>query len=171
MLKSKNLGKIMRASISDKSSGIYLPFLPALQKYRDQFDFALSPNWDGENSPAICQAILLRANRMLTSLGEHMHKYIAEVSPSPDGTLSIIWDNREGTYIYLGIGPGETMHVYYQLRDGRSWEGVSLASDATLDNNLKIALNFIHPFEPEGRPFRDHHFKAGQQYTSRARVA
>lgn len=171
MIKTKNTSRVSRASLSDQSAAIYLPFLPSLQGFRDQFDYALVPEWDGADSVAINQAVLIRVNRLLTKYSAASLNYIVEVSPSSDGTLSIIWDDSRGNYIYLGVGPGETMHVYYQLRDGRSWEGVSLASDSILDTNLATALSFIHPFEPEGRPFRDHHSRAGQQYILRAKVA
>ena len=109
---------------------IWLSFSPRdrsiLDPYRADFAPAMLPGWEG-NAPPLRQAVVDLAERLLSRHATTEH--LVEVSPGNDGSLSFVWNDEVGNYIYLDVGPGDTVHLYYDLANGSKWEGVSVAGD------------------------------------------
>jgi hypothetical protein len=108
-----------------------------LNAYRSEFAYALNPGWDGD-APPIAQSVVDLAERLLGRYATTTH--LVEVSPGEDGSLSFVWNDEGGNYIYLDVGPGDTVHLYCDLANGSKWEGVSVASDARILDRLTQAF-------------------------------
>src|SRR5450755_191332 len=73
--------------------------------------------------------------------------YLVEVSPGLYGSISFVWDDEKGNYVYLSVGPNDTVHLYYDVVGIPKWEGVGVgvASDRQLREKLSRAFRFLHP--------------------------
>jgi hypothetical protein len=102
----------------------------------DDFEIARSDDWDGRGAPAIQDDVLRLAENIVQTYGGSEH--IVEVTPGRDGSLSFVWDEG-GNYIYIDVGPGDTVHLFYDL-NGMKWEGVSTSRDLRLKTQLRRAF-------------------------------
>ena len=68
----------------------------------------------------------------------------SEVTPGRYGSLSFVWDDANN-YVYIDIGPNETVHLYYDVAGKPKWEAVSTAADEEMLQRFASALSFaIH---------------------------
>jgi len=128
-------------ALTTANSVQFLPLGSILTPYQDEFAFAMEPDWNGRGAIRLEGKVLKLADRLLSKYATSM--YLVEVAPSKKGSLSFVWEDGDGNYIYLDIGPNETLHLYYKLIDGRKWEGVSLASDQRIIDHLVRAFSFV----------------------------
>src|ERR1019366_5773431 len=70
-------------------------------------------------------------------------QYVVEVTPGRDGSLSIVWDDNAGNYVYLDVGPKKTIHLFYDVIGHPKWEGVSIEGDPEINEHLTRALLFV----------------------------
>ena len=80
------------------------------------------------------------ADRITSSLPGS--QYVVEVTPGRDGSLSIVWDDHIGNYVYLDVGPQQTIHLYYDVLGRPKWEGVSIDGDPIIAFDLEMAFQF-----------------------------
>src|SRR5690349_2824078 len=101
--------------------------LSVLAPYEEEYLHAMRSGWDGADAAALTWGVVDLAERLIGRFGTTDH--LTEVAPGKDGSLSFVWDDRNGNYIYLDIGPGDTVHLYRDtIADGK-WEAVSVAND------------------------------------------
>jgi hypothetical protein len=124
--------------------------LSALTPYRDEYAHAMLVDWE-EGASVLTPAVEALAARLVDEFGTAEN--LIEVSPGRDGSLSFIWDDERGNYIYLDVGPGDTIHLYHDIIGKPKWEGVSVASDPRIMEELEEAfkqtrwrLNRVHIF-------------------------
>src|SRR5580704_11634792 len=84
--------------------------------------YAMRDNWDGCGAKAVSSNVSEGATKLIKKFGAHLVP--GDVSPGCDGSISFVWE-RDGNYVYLDVGPGKTVHLYYDIA-GAKWEGVSL---------------------------------------------
>jgi hypothetical protein len=119
-----------------------------IQSHRTEFEFAMAPNWDNGRGVAITPAVIDLADYLLSRYASENH--LVEVGPNLDGSISLLWDDNNGNYVYLSVGPNDTVHLYYDVVGLPKWEGVGLASDRRILDELKRAFRFLHPVpQPE----------------------
>lgn len=128
----------------------YLIPLSVLDMQAAEYDFALSPNWDGEGAKAVTRQVVNLARRIVDKYGSP--RSLQEVAPGKDGSLSFIWKDGAGNYTYLDVGPGDSLHLYYEQAGGLTWEGVSVASDPKILEQLAQAFQFVRPSPVVDRP-------------------
>lgn len=112
----------------------------ALSSHRAEYEFALKPNWDGKGAAAITSQVIKLARLILQKYAAA--KYLAEMSPKKDGSISFVWDDSSGNYVYLNIGPQDFIHLYSDVVGQPKWEGVSVASDSAMVERVSRALRF-----------------------------
>ena len=109
-----------------------------LSAYQDDYTHATQPNWDGAGAVALTRPVIELAERVISRFGTTEH--LVEVAPGRDGSLSFVWDDGNGNYIYLDIGPGDTVHLYRDtIADGK-WEAVSVAGEPRILGELGRAF-------------------------------
>jgi hypothetical protein len=86
------------------------------------------------------------ANSLVPRFGWANH--LVEVAPGRDGSISLIWDDERGNYIYLDVGPNDTVHVFCETVGEAKWEGVSVASDSRIVDRLRKAFAKLYPHLP-----------------------
>jgi hypothetical protein len=106
--------------------------------YRDEYEHARLPNWDGEGSAALTEAVLRIADALIDEFGTTDN--LVEVTPGRDGSLSFVWEDDRGSYIYLDVGPNDTVHLYSDVIGRPKWEGVSVADDRHILAQLAAAF-------------------------------
>jgi hypothetical protein len=111
-----------------------------IRDFVDDFAFAKTPGWCGPSSEALTNDVIDFADRITSSLPGS--RYVVEVTPGRDGSLSIIWDDHAGNYVYLDVGPKRTIHLYYDVLGQPKWEGVSIDGDPTISFHLGLAFQF-----------------------------
>jgi len=131
------------AAIEAGGRATYIPLGSILQGLADEFSFALSSDWDGLGARAVSTDVLKLADRILAKYATGLN--LVEASPSRKGSLSFVWENGQGDYAYLDIGPNNTVHLFYNTRTGRKWEGVALANDPRLNEQLERAFSAFRP--------------------------
>lgn len=109
-----------------------------LAAHRDDYEHAMVPNWDGSGSIALTTDVLARAEDLINRFGTTDH--LVEVTPGRDGSLSFVWDDDCGSYIYLDVGPNDTVHLYSDVMGQPKWEGVSVADDQRILVRLSSAF-------------------------------
>lgn len=109
-----------------------------LAAYRDEYEHARLPNWDGEGSAALTEAVLRIADALIDKFGTTDN--LVEVTPGRDGSLSFVWEDDRGSYIYLDVGPNDTVHLYSDVIGRPKWEGVSVADDRRILVQLSSAF-------------------------------
>jgi hypothetical protein len=110
-----------------------------LTAYRDEFEQAMVRDWDGAGSVALTEDVLVRAEGLIHSFGTTEN--LVEVTPGRDGSLSFIWEDRRGSYVYLDVGPNDTVHLYTDVIGQPKWEGVSVADDKRILEQLSRAFH------------------------------
>ena len=133
--------------LAENSSNIseWNPFPKTIpfQSHQDEYIYAMTPDWDPEEegSVAVTQNVINLASDLFNKYANYSH--FRRITPKRDGSISFIWDDEEGNYVYLDVGPGETIHLYYDVVDDGKWEGVSSASDPQIRAHLKTAFKFL----------------------------
>jgi hypothetical protein len=112
-----------------------------VHSYRKEFEFATVPNWDGVGA-ALTEAVIDLADHLICRYASGRH--LVEVSPTLDGALSFLWDDDNGNYVYMSVGPNDTVHLYYDVVGLSKWEGVSVASDGQIRAEMERAFRFLH---------------------------
>ena len=125
------------------SSSTPFTLLPVLAGYADEFEFAESDNWDGRGATALTPEVVQLAERLIRSHAGT--SYLVEIAPGRDLSLSFVWDDNRGNYVYLDAGPSDTVHLFYDVIGEPKWEGVSVASDPSISEHLARAFRFLHP--------------------------
>lgn len=119
-----------------------LPGLSIFGRFAPDYQFATEPNWDGQGAKALSLPVLRLAEQTISRYGGT--DYLVEVAPGRDGSISFVWDDNKGNYIYLDVGPGDTIHLYYDAVGEAKWEGVSVASDPALLSRLRVAFAHLY---------------------------
>lgn len=109
-----------------------------LAPYRDDYEHARLPNWDGRGSIALTEDVLALAENIINKFGTTDN--LVEVTPGRDGSLSFLWEDERGSYIYLDVGPSDTVHLYSDVIGRSKWEGVSVADDKRILAQLSGAF-------------------------------
>jgi hypothetical protein len=117
--------------------------LPILASFSAEFDYARMNNWDGRGAVALSPMVERLAERLISKYAGVFH--LVEVAPGRDSSLSFIWDDYRGNYVYLDIGPSDTVHLFYDVVGEPKWEGVSVASDPRVVDHLTRAFQFLRP--------------------------
>jgi hypothetical protein len=120
-----------------------------IQRHRDEFAFAMVPNWDDGQGVAVTQSVIDLADDLVCRYASE--DSLVEVSPNLDGALSFIWDDDGGNYVYLSVGPNWTVHLYYDVIGLPKWEGVGFANDTQVLDEMKRAFRFLHPIPQSDR--------------------
>jgi hypothetical protein len=120
--------------------------LSLLIPYRDEYAHAMRPNWDEEGASTLTPEVEARAAQLIDEFGTT--ECLVEVTPGRDGSLSFVWDDDHGNYIYLDVGPNDTIHLYHDVIGKPKWEGVSVAGDRRILARLEEA------FKSTGWPLR-----------------
>ncbi len=110
----------------------------ALAPYRDEYEHALIDDWDGAGAVAVAPQVLEQAEKLIDEFGTTEN--LVEVTPGRDGSLAFIWEDKRGSYIYLDVGPGNTLHLYHDVVGQPKWEGVSVANDPRILRELSLAF-------------------------------
>ncbi len=119
-------------------------YFPAgLYNRKDEYDFALADNWDGNNAKAVTRNTLRSLQSIINEVGTWDH--IVEISPGRDGSISATWEDAKGRYIYLSIGDDKTLHLYSSDNGQKVWEGVSLVTDRRILQRLQEAFSYWRP--------------------------
>jgi hypothetical protein len=118
---------------------IFSQALSLLIPYRDEYAHAMQPDWDEEGASTLTPEVESLAAQLIEEFGTTEN--LLEVSPGRDGSLSFVWDDDRGNYIYLDVGPNDTIHLYHDVIGKPKWEGVSVAGDrrilARLEESFK----------------------------------
>jgi hypothetical protein len=112
-----------------------------VRMHEPSYDFAKVPDWDGNGAVALTDDVIHLADNLAVRFGSSHH--LVEVSPGRDGSLSLVWDDNLGNYIYLDVGPNKTVHLFYDVVGFPKWEGVSVASDLSILQHLARAFAFL----------------------------
>jgi hypothetical protein len=130
--------------IATENSSLHLS--PFAGRFADEYEFAVSDNWDGRGAKAVSRSVIALAERLINQFGgPRGTDYLVEIAPGRDGSLSFIWDDDRGNYIYLDFGPNDTVHLYYEPADEAKWEGVSVADDPRIIDQLRRAFTQLYP--------------------------
>jgi hypothetical protein len=121
-----------------------------LRAFQRDYAFALIPNWDGKGAVALTGAVIRLANEFLHDYAST--KNLVEVTPGRDGSISLVWEDDQDNYVYLDVGPNDTVHLFYNVIGEPKWEGVSIASDTRILSEMARAFRFLHPIEQQPRP-------------------
>ena len=108
----------------------------------DELSYATQNNWDGAGALPLCDGVLNSASQIWSRYANLFEP--EEVTPGKDGSLALVWEKGR-TYVYVDIGPGKALHLYYDAPTGK-WEGVGSIKDRRLAGRLDLA------FKEFGRP-------------------
>jgi hypothetical protein len=111
-----------------------------------EYKFAMLDNWDGCGAVALSPTVIRLAEHLVGQFSGIDH--LVEVAPGRDGSISLIWDDERGHYVYLDVGPSDTVHLFYETAGAR-WEGVSVATDPRMANHLQQAFAQMYPPQPQ----------------------
>jgi hypothetical protein len=92
----------------------------------------------GTSIPATSPSVVRLAEQLIAQYGGT--KFLVEIAPGRDGGLSFIWDDEKGNYIFLDVGPNDTVHLYCEVIGEARWEGVSVADDQRILSRLQHAF-------------------------------
>jgi hypothetical protein len=116
--------------------------LSVLAPYEEEYSHAMRPGWADANAIALTRHVINLAEWLIDRFGTTDH--LTEVAPGRDGSLSFVWDDQSGNYIYLDVGPGDTVHLYRDtIADGK-WEAVSVAADPRILAEIDRAFRGTH---------------------------
>ncbi len=144
LLKNSEKFRVLVENTSNVSEWEFRQKTIPFESHRDEYFYAMTPDWDPEDEGAVAvtESVLELASNIFDEYANYSH--FRRITPKRDGSLSFIWDDEEGNYVYLDVGPGQTVHLYHDVIDGGKWEGVSIASDPQIRDHLKIAFKFLH---------------------------
>jgi hypothetical protein len=108
-----------------------------LAPFKTEYEFAMVPDWDGPGTVALSSKVISIAEKIIESYSTL--DQLVEVGASRSGSISFIWTDADEKYIYLDVGPNETVHLYYDVT-GEKWEGVSVASDPRILGKISRAF-------------------------------
>lgn len=117
--------------------------LSPLRAHKISYAYAMQPNWDGRGAIALTPAVIDLADHLIKQYASTDH--LVEVAPGRDGSLSLVWDDGGGNYVYLDVGPNDTIHLFQNIIGGPRWEGVSSARDPRIHREMARAFGFLHP--------------------------
>jgi hypothetical protein len=120
-----------------------VPRAGVLAAWSDDYGFAMHEKWDGRSAKALSSTVVARAERLVVRFAGLRH--LVEVAPGKDGSLSLVWDDGAGNYVYLDVGPDDTVHLFYDVLGKPKWEGVSVATDLRLLAQMAAAFEFLRP--------------------------
>jgi hypothetical protein len=109
--------------------------LNLLVRYEDEFAFAMRPDWWPGGSVALSAAVIDLAEQLIENYGTVEN--LTEVAPGRDGSLSFVWDDHAGNYIYLDVGPNDTVHLYRDTVADGKWQAVSVAGDRRIRQEIE----------------------------------
>src|SRR5215211_1890421 len=113
-----------------------------LDQFFHEYCHAMTPNWDGRGASAVSEQVVQLAEDLLRLAPL---KDLVELNPGRDGSLSFVWESASGNYLYLDVGPNDTVHLFYETETGETWEGLSVASDQRLIREMHRGFAFFHP--------------------------
>lgn len=101
---------------------------------------------------ALSPSVISLSNHLIDKYASGDH--LVEVAPGRNSSLSFVWDDGYGNYVYLDVGPNDTVHLFYDVVGQPKWEGVSVATNSCILDHLALAFQFLHPhFDlPQSRP-------------------
>lgn len=111
------------------------------ETYQDEYLYAMNPDWDGEGAIPVNDNVIALAEGLFNKYAGQ--ESLLGITPGKDGSLSFLWDDHSGNYVYLDIGPNQTIHLYFDVIDGSHWEGVSVADDPEIHKYLRKAFKFL----------------------------
>ena len=114
-----------------------------LAPHKDSYAFAMHDNWDNQGAVALTPDVVTLANSLITGFASTQH--LVEIGPGRDGSLSLVWDDSAGNYVYLDVGPNDTIHLFYNVIQLPRWEGVSNARDPRIIGEMVRAFAFLGP--------------------------
>jgi hypothetical protein len=148
---------------TDTANASTMTLYPSVMgQYRDAYEYAMAPNWDNDGAAPIRPEVVHLAARLITGYGTTEH--LVEVGPGRDGSLSFVWDDNCGNYIYLDVGPNDTVHLYRDIAGHPRWEGVSVAGDPRILEEISSAFRATGWLRPKTLVFS---FSAGAHNTNR----
>jgi|ERR1700730_2093471 len=112
-----------------------------VQAHRRSYQYAMRDDWDGSGAAALTPEVVQLANRLIGQYASSSE--LVEVAPGKDGSVSFVWEDDRGNYVYVDVGPGDTVHLYYEVTGRGKWEGVSVASDPRLLREMAHAFQFL----------------------------
>ena len=115
--------------------------LSVIAAYQDDYAYAMVPNWDGDAAVALTRQVVALAERLIDRYATTEN--LTQVTPGVDGSLSFVWEDRRGNYVYLDVGPGDTVHLYHEIAGNPAWEAVSVASDPRIIAELATAFQTV----------------------------
>ena len=121
-----------------RNAALFSITLSALVDYRDEYEYAMVPNWNGSGAIALTPRVLDLADALIDGFGTTEN--LVEVTPGRDGSLSFVWEDARGSYIYLDVGPNDTLHLYHDVPGQPKWEAVSSADDPRILEQLARAF-------------------------------
>jgi hypothetical protein len=124
----------LRTDIANASTMALSPSV--LAPYREAYEYAMVPNWDNDGAVSLTPGVVRLAASLIGEYGALEH--LVEIGPGRDGSLSFVWEEG-GSYIYLDVGPEDTVHLYRDVAEQR-WEGVSVASDPRILERISSAF-------------------------------
>jgi hypothetical protein len=133
-----------------------------LTPYCDAYEYAMVPNWDNDGAASVTPEVVQLAARVIDEHGTTEH--LVEVGPGRDGSLSFVWEDDKANYIYLDVGPNDTVHLYRDVTGRPRWEGVSVAGDARILEEISSAFRDAGWVDP---PIHVFSFSAGSPNVSR----
>jgi hypothetical protein len=126
-----------------ESTGTALEVPSFLASFEADYSFAMAPNWDGGGAVELTRDVVKLADRLVREFAST--SCLQDVTPGNDGSLSLTWDDGQGNYVYLDVGPGQTLHLFYNVIGHPNWEGVSVASDRRILEQMVRAFGFLRP--------------------------
>lgn len=78
----------------------------------------LQENWDGYAGCPVEPEVIIKTTGLLRQLPSKLLRQLDEdaIFPNPNGTISIVWDRKEGNELFLEIGSNNS--TYYLKQDG-----------------------------------------------------
>jgi hypothetical protein len=129
--------------IPPTGTALRVPLLSFLSSFEAEYSYAMVPNWDGCGAEELTRDVVNLANQLVKDYASTIS--LQDVTPGRDGSLSLTWDDGRGNYVYLDVGPGQTLHLFYDVVDHPKWEGVSVASDQRILKEMVRAFGFLRP--------------------------
>lgn len=130
-------------SLEIRGTGTALGVPSFLGSFEAEYSFAMVPNWDGRGAVELTRDVVNLADRIVRNYAST--SCLQEVTPGRDGSLSLTWDDGRGNYVYLDVGPQQTLHLFYEVIGHPKWEGVSVASDKRILKEMARAFGFLRP--------------------------
>jgi len=112
----------------------------SVHSFAEEYEIARKPNWDEAGAEPISDNVLNNAETFLSQFPSLPPP--AEVSPLSDGALSFVWDLSTG-YLFLSIGPGTVLHVFYDVPKLGKWERITSLDNRDVRRRLRSILRAL----------------------------